>query len=901
MRDRAEARQGRAVLTAGGYRSAATLLVVILATCSAGADVTGAGRVPVEWRAVWSVPVEAGHGVMAQEARGHAVSDRAVAVATRQGDVRIHDPRTGALRLTVPAGPARPSSVTGVWLAGGTLVVARGEPDAPEQTLYGHDLATGAPLWRRPIIVALRQPRLDEAGHYHGPRILATEHGIVVFEQPDDPLQILALDARTGTATARSAYPPGCRLTGAATARSVWLLSHCRDGELRLSSMDPRTLRQGRTRPLPSSSATTKGGGPSIELTANAEGYVRARAADDDFFLGPDGRLLSSRSQAVRVSPPGRRAAPLYAGPATMRPAPRSWPLPAYLISVDPVTGEPGGLPIDLPAGLVSFAGTSQGLAFVFSDVPGDGRLTAYRPVHGTVRPQTAWPDACGLLTGRDLAAYADGYRPAPATDGTARCDWIPRADDGAVVSLSVEWVAPSEESARRLYAADSATVRAANPVDPTTEAPGFLSYTVDATDGFYGATLVNVGPAVVRLTSSSRQAVRLLSSVLRDRLLARYRPGVRAPVPVGERGWSFPTDAAIRTEPVVTGGVVYASSADGTVSALDAATGAVRWRRQTGGPVGEDHVVAHGTVYAASRTGRLVALDAATGRPRWSRRIGDPVGLVVAAGRLYLWTRHPAWSSKAELVALDAASGRRLWSFEPAGDLLAPKPVSAGDVVLTGDDHGVMYALTPATGTVERRWRLGGRHDRVLLRRSGATVYVVSGSGDVNAVDVASGEVRWRSRIPGPVSAPPVVTGGTVYLGDDRGTTHALDAATGERLWSFEARGDQPMYHWSVAVSDGLVHTVGRDCTLYALDRGRPRRRLPLPGGCGTGPVAAGGAVHVSGGDGTVYTLDPATGAVRSRFRTGGAVETVPVVADGFVYLGASNGNLYAHPTSAP
>ncbi|YCK38442.1 PQQ-binding-like beta-propeller repeat protein [Actinomadura sp. ATCC 39365] len=795
---------------------------------------------------------------MGEEARSHAVSDRAVAVATRQGAVRILDPRTGRLRHTVLAGPDRSSSVTGVWIAGGTLVVARGGPDDAGQTLYGHDLATGAPLWRRPVTVAPRRPTLGDTGSYHGPRIMAAGRGVVVVEQPDEPVRILALDARTGTTTARSAYPGRCRLTGAATAGSVRLLSYCQ-GEVRLSSTDPRTLRPGWTRPLTRTSAT-EGAGPPIGLTANAEGYAQARVGKDDFFLGPDGRLLSTVSQAVEVTDPDRWLPPLYAGPATVRPGLRPWPLPAYLVAVDPGTGRLRGLPIDLPAHLASLAGASRDLAFVLGDVPGGGRLTAYRLVHGPPRPKTAWPDACGLLTARDLAAFADGYAPAPAADGTARCDWIPPADDGAVVSVSVEWVSPSEEGARRLYAAEAAAVRAAEAVDPTTEAPGFLTSTVEATNGFYGATLVNVGPVVVRLTSSSRQAVRLLSPLLRDRLPARYRPGGRAPVPARERGWSFPADAAVRTEPVVAGGVVHASTADGTLTALDAATGAVRWRHRTDGLLEDDHVVADGVVYAAL-TDRVVALDAATGHPTWTRRIGASGSIAVAAGRLYLWSRHPAWSTKARLVALDARSGRRLWTFEPPGDVLTPEFTAAGDVVLTGSDHGMLYALDPATGTVRHRLRLGSGHDRVFVRRSGATVYAASDGGRVNALDAVSGEVRWRSRISGTVAARPLVAGGTVCLGDDQGATHALDAATGEHLWSFRAAGDQPMYRWSAAVAHGVVYTAGRDRTLYA--------------------------------------LDPATGAVRSRFRTGGLAGTEPVVRDGFVYLCSSNGNLYARPTS--
>jgi outer membrane protein assembly factor BamB len=896
------------VLNAGGRRSAAVLLAVILATCSAATvnHPTRVPRVPVEWRAVWSVPADAEAGALFLDAPGHAVSGQAVAVATRQGTVRIHDPRTGALRRTIPAGPAPPVPITGVWIAAGTLVVSRGKPDDAEQTLHGHDLATGAPLWQRALTLAGPQPRLDNTGLYHGPRIVATERAIVVFERLDEPLDIQALDPRTGTPTAELTYPRSCRLTAAATARSVMLLSHCEGSDIRLASMEPRTLRTGWTR-LPPTSSAPKDAGPPIKITANAEGYVHASAGEDDFFYGPDGRLLSTGPQAVQVTNPDRWSPLLYAGsyPALDDHAGArldgTWPLPAHLVSVDPRTGRLGGLPIDTPARLVSLAGTSRGMAFVYSDVPGDGRLTAYRLIHGPARPKTAWPDACALLSARDLAVFAAGYHPAPGTDGAAKCDWIPPADDGAVISLSVEWVSPSDAGAHKLFTAEIAAIKETGEVDPTTETPGLLSYTVARTNGFYGATIINVGPVIVRLTSSSRQAVRLISPLLRDNLLARYRPGIRAPAPARGRGWSFPTDAAVRTVPVVADGVVYATSGDGTVSALDAATGAVRWRFQTGGSVMEGHAVADGTVYVASTAGRLVALDTATGQLRWSRKIMAFGDLVAAGGRLHLWVRNPSWSSTAGLATLDTASGETLWTFRPEGDVLNADPALAGDVVLTGSDHGVMYALDPATGA--RRWhhRAGTPGDRIHLTRVGATVYAASAGGHLHALDAATGRIRWRSRVSGIVASRPVVSGGTVYVGNNKGTTYALNAATGTPRWSFQAGGDQPAYGWAAAVADGLLHTAGADRTLYALDTatGKVRRRLPLGGGRGSGPVAADGTVHVTDNDGTLYVVDAATGTVRSKFWTGGTVQTDPAVVDGFVYIGSSNGNVYAWPTA--
>ncbi|MET7338928.1 PQQ-binding-like beta-propeller repeat protein [Nonomuraea sp. NPDC005650] len=903
------------MLTVRGRRAVAALLAVVLAACSSG-DAPRLRLVPVEWRVAWSVPADADTGLPPFETPRYAVSDDAVAVATRQGTVRIHDPRTGELRRTVPADPAPAAPVTGVWIAAGTLVVSRGTPDVAGHTLVGLDLTTGTTLWRRTIAVSALQPRTVGIGGYRGPRIMVTERGIVVFERSAEPFGIHALDLRTGATTARVTYPRGCDLRGAATARSVTLLSYCASREARLASMDPRTLRDSWARPL-SSLASPPDGGPPMTLTANADGYVHASVGQEDFFYGPDGRLVSTASQAVRVMDPGRWSMPLFAGSYPVAAdhggllLHNSWPLPAYLVSVDPGTGRLGALPLDLPARLVSLVGAIRDMAFV----RGAGRLTAYKLSYGPSRgparlggvPASAWPDACALLTGRDLSVLADGYRAVPGGDDPALpkpagCDWIPPADDGAVVSLSVEWVSSSSAGARKLFTAEAGAIKGTAAVDPNTEGPGFLSYTEARTNGLHGATLVNVGPVIVRLSSTSRQAVRLVSPLLRDNLLARYQPGVRAPGPVRERGWIQLTDAAVHAEPVVAGGVVYATSGDGTVSALDAATGGLRWRFRTGGSVMFDHVVMDGTVFAANTSGRLVALDAATGRLRWSRRINAAGDLVGTAGRLYVWTRSPAWAVNAEIVALNAASGEREWAFRPAGDVLNPEPVLAGDVVQVGSDHGMVYALDAASGARKWRFRAGGGRDHTYSARAGGVVYAASTDGEVHALEAASGKVRWSSEIGGSVGFRPVVAGGVVYLGDRNGTTYALDAASGTRLWRFRTEDGKPGYRWDVAVASGLVYVAGADSRLHALDAntGAARWSFPLGKGRSTAPVAAGGTVHVGDGTGTLHALDAATGAVRQSFPTGSPLETRPVVAGAFVYVGSSNGNVSAFPTPA-
>lgn len=97
---------------------------------------------------------------------------------------------------------------------------------------------------------------------------------------------------------------------------------------------------------------------------------------------------------------------------------------------------------------------------------------------------------------------------------------------------------------------------------------------------------------------------------------------------------WTYRTgiDATFQATPIVADGVLYLTTPFNDVIALDAATGAERWRyrhdlrtRDTCcGPANRGAAVAGGMVYMATIDARLVALDASTGTRRWDVTLSD-------------------------------------------------------------------------------------------------------------------------------------------------------------------------------------------------------------------------------------------------------------------------------------
>jgi outer membrane protein assembly factor BamB len=65
---------------------------------------------------------------------------------------------------------------------------------------------------------------------------------------------------------------------------------------------------------------------------------------------------------------------------------------------------------------------------------------------------------------------------------------------------------------------------------------------------------------------------------------------------------------------------------------------------------------------------------------------------------------------------------------------------------------------------------------------------------GDVLGIDRASGAVRWRFNLPGPVWQSPIVIDGVLLIGDCKGVMHAYDIADNTRppapLWTVTIGG---------------------------------------------------------------------------------------------------------------
>jgi outer membrane protein assembly factor BamB len=185
-------------------------------------------------------------------------------------------------------------------------------------------------------------------------------------------------------------------------------------------------------------------------------------------------------------------------------------------------------------------------------------------------------------------------------------------------------------------------------------------------------------------------------------------------------------------------------------------------------------------------------------------------------------------------LYALNAADGSTAWkrelTFNPWGGATV-----AGDLaIVPGSSIGYYYKeLKGAKGDVtaidlksgEVKWRkeipTGGVVGCAAVADNLAVTTATDGK--VRAFKLADGERAWLYDCKMPVFAPPAVAGGVAYVADLAGTVHAIDMKTGQAKWTFSIpkEGGAPgMVYGGVTVHGGKI--VVATCNLEGPNAGK-------------------------------------------------------------------------------
>jgi PQQ-dependent dehydrogenase (methanol/ethanol family) len=125
-----------------------------------------------------------------------------------------------------------------------------------------------------------------------------------------------------------------------------------------------------------------------------------------------------------------------------------------------------------------------------------------------------------------------------------------------------------------------------------------------------------------------------------------------------------------LEATPVVVDGVMYVPASGGVIMAIDAATGAVKWKHASTGGRGTNRgvVAAEGKVFSSGGGNTLVALDQKDGALLWTTKVGDRGSTAAPAiyydGLVYMGVAGGEAGIRGFFGAFDAKTGKQVWGF---------------------------------------------------------------------------------------------------------------------------------------------------------------------------------------------------------------------------------------------
>jgi|AntDeeMinimDraft_4_1070355.scaffolds.fasta_scaffold00047_66 outer membrane protein assembly factor BamB len=180
----------------------------------------------------------------------------------------------------------------------------------------------------------------------------------------------------------------------------------------------------------------------------------------------------------------------------------------------------------------------------------------------------------------------------------------------------------------------------------------------------------------------------------------------------------------------------------------------------------------------------KLFAIRASDGDQRWSIEVGDTTSAAVYDDTLY------AVEGTRRTTALAVSDGSERWhrDMRPA----THEPRLFGDTMYLESEQkneaGNYPVIAVSSADGSERWRFSAPVDEPFVPtgavQSDDMVFITEYGGWLFGVDSSDGTEQWRYSTDGDTRDAPVVVGSTVCVSTITGNVHAVDAATGDRQW---------------------------------------------------------------------------------------------------------------------
>lgn len=282
-----------------------------------------------------------------------------------------------------------------------------------------------------------------------------------------------------------------------------------------------------------------------------------------------------------------------------------------------------------------------------------------------------------------------------------------------------------------------------------------------------------------------------------------------------------------------VSGDTVIVASGYGYVAALDAASGAEKWKRALGAPMTGSPTIADGRIFVGSNNNEIFALDLATGQTEWSdQAISETARVLGSSSAAAVEEFVIAPFSSGEIIAYLASNGRRLWTdaiqqaggFTPISEIndIGSRPVLGAGLVFASNQSGATVAIDGRTGN--RIWGkpVGSTRAPAL---AGRYLFVVGLNGELACLNAQNGDAFWVTDLPQFKNekkkknrityTSPIVASDRVITVSSEGELLAFSTQTGQQTASLKL-GDT--VYLEPIVAQGKIYVLTDEARLIAI-----------------------------------------------------------------------------------
>jgi len=290
-------------------------------------------------------------------------------------------------------------------------------------------------------------------------------------------------------------------------------------------------------------------------------------------------------------------------------------------------------------------------------------------------------------------------------------------------------------------------------------------------------------------------------------------------------------------SQSIIVDSVIYCTSQDGCLTAIDSKTGAILWNITIGPlptrPVYANHSLYIGTyeglkkidvewlqvgvkpigpilcppttdqktVFVGSQSGLLSSYDVLNGVERWKIDFDSEV-----------WISEPTQdmivaAAGSQLHGINITNAKILWTTETEA-VITMQPVIIDDVVYVGSWDSYLYAVNCSTGTIIWKFQTGWGVESIPVVDE-STLYFGSYDGVVYAIDIISSDIRWSFKSNGAITSSIVLSNEKIIVASHDGYLYCLDSSNGIVQWSF-APGrvikDQKVNYFTTALRSNIL-----------------------------------------------------------------------------------------------